>query len=187
MMLVLVTMIYSCTHQRKQEKSRKKEPPGTAETKGARSGKDPVNTTNSKGATEFQQRIGVGNKEMKENALYIFVDQWYGTPYKYGGCEKKGVDCSCFVNILYEKVYGKKIARSAEDIYKSCQKVQMDEVKEGDMIFFNIGGKSISHVGVYIRGNYFVHSSTSEGVVVNSLNEAYYKKYFFCAGKIRKE
>ncbi|MDI1354844.1 MAG: C40 family peptidase [bacterium] len=137
-------------------------------------------------STELEQKVALNARELRENKLYAFINEWYGSPYKYGGCQKSGIDCSCFTNLLYQQVYGKNIPRSAAEIFKSCDEIGLEEVGEGDFVFFKIGGKSISHVGVYLRKNYFIHASTSEGVVLNNLEEAYYKKYFFCAGKVKK-
>ncbi len=57
--------------------------------------------------------------------------------------------------------------------------ISLKDAKEGDLLFFKIGGPQISHIGVLLRGNLFIHSSTNKGVIVNSIEEAYYKKYFF--------
>lgn len=138
-----------------------------------------------KPANPVQEKLGVSNKEIKNNKLYAFVNDWYGVPYKYGGCLKTGVDCSCFTDNLYEKVYGIKLGRTAGDIYKECKKISLDSIKEGDLVFFITNGKSISHVGVYLKDNKFVHSSTSKGVMISDLNEAYYKKCFYAAAKLK--
>jgi murein DD-endopeptidase / murein LD-carboxypeptidase len=135
--------------------------------------------------SELQQKLGVSNKEIKENELYSFINNWYGTPYKYGGCQKTGVDCSCFVNLVYDKVYHKKIARTASDMFKECDEINIEDAAQGDLLFFKIQGKLISHVGIFVRKKLFVHASTSQGVIINSLDEAYYKKYFYCAGKLK--
>jgi lipoprotein Spr len=136
--------------------------------------------------TELQEKLGISHKQVKASKLYSFIDDWYGTPYKYGGCQKAGIDCSCFTNLLYEKVYDKKIARSAADMFLACDQISLEDAVTGDLVFFKIGGNKISHVGVFIKNKWFVHASNSRGVIVNSLDEAYYRKYFFCAGKIRK-
>ncbi len=146
---------------------------------------DEKKDTTPKTSNYVQEKLGVSNKEIKHNKLYLFVNDWYGTPYKYGGCQKTGVDCSCFTDNLFENVYGKKLGRTAGEIYKACEKIKTEKLQEGDLIFFITNGKSISHVGVYLRDNKFVHSSTSKGVVISDLNEAYYKKCFYAAAKLK--
>jgi murein DD-endopeptidase / murein LD-carboxypeptidase len=149
-----------------------------------------VNEFQSHGSEEafnvLQQKLGISSREIKNSKLYSFISEWYGVPYKYSGCHKSGVDCSCFAGILYETVYGKKTSRTASEIFSECEKINPDEAKEGDLIFFKINGNSISHVGIYLKNRCFVHSSTSKGVVINSIEEAYYKKYIFCAGKLKR-
>jgi len=131
------------------------------------------------------KKVGLSEKEIYNNRLFVFIDDWYGVPYKYGGCLKTGIDCSCFTNLLYDKVYNKKTGRSADEIYKACEKITLNEVREGDLLFFKINGTVVSHVGVYLRNNMFVHSSTSKGVVISSIEEAYYKKFFHSGGRLK--
>lgn len=129
--------------------------------------------------------MGLTSKDIRKNQLYSFVNEWYGVPYKYGGCKKSGVDCSCFTNLLYEQVYHKNINGNAAEIYRNAEKISLDKAREGDLLFFKIGVSYVSHVGVLLRGKHFVHASTSKGVMVSRIDEAYYKKYFHSAGRIK--
>ena len=137
--------------------------------------------------TSWKESLNLNSKEIKRSKLYSFVDEWYGAPYKYGGCKKSGVDCSCFTDNLYREVYGANLGRTAGEIHKSCDKISKNKLEEGDLVFFIINGRSISHVGVYLKDNKFVHASTKRGVIVSDLDEAYYKKYFYSAGRFKKE
>ncbi len=180
--VMLLLGAYNCKHKEKQVVAveRKNTTKPSFKTKTAE------NSPKEKaGSNELEQKLGVTSKQIQESKLYSFIDDWYGAPYKYGGCQKAGVDCSCFTNLLYEKVYDKKIARSATDMFKACDEVNIGDAKTGDLVFFKIGGTTISHVGVFIKNKLFVHASNSKGVIINSLEEAYYKKYFFCAGKMK--
>lgn len=128
--------------------------------------------------------IGVSEKEIANKKLYEFVSEWYGVPYKYGGCSKSGTDCSCLTINLYLSVYKKQLPRNADDMAKACDKVSERKADEGDMVFFKINSKQVSHVGVILKNNKFVHASSSKGVLISDLNEAYYKKYFYCYGHL---
>jgi murein DD-endopeptidase / murein LD-carboxypeptidase len=132
-----------------------------------------------------QEKLGVSNKEVKNSKLYSFVNDWYGAPYKYGGCKKTGVDCSCFTAHLVETVYGVKTGRTAGEIHKQCEKISTSKLRQGDLVFFIINGKNVSHVGIYLKNDKFVHASTSKGVIISDMNEAYYKKYFHSAGRLK--
>lgn len=129
--------------------------------------------------------LNITDKEMKQ-PLYQFITEWYGVPYKYGECSKNGIDCSGFVNMLYQKIYDKSLERKSEDIFnKQCKKINRADVKEGDLVFFKIESKTISHVGVYLKNNKFVHASTKKGVIISDLNEPYYQKYFYAFGRVK--
>lgn len=184
LIIVFLLLAYGCKHQQKQVTVVKKSPQKKEQVKTKAPDEQKKRTNN--GSEEFQQKLGIGQKQIKENKLYSFIDEWYGVPYKYAGCQKSGVDCSCFTTILYEEVYNKKIARTAAEMFIACDKIEMKDAQIGDLVFFKIGGKTISHVGVLVKNRYFIHSSTSRGVILNSLEEAYYKTYFFCAGRVKK-
>ncbi len=133
---------------------------------------------------KYAELLGVPKSEIKNVRLYSFVENWTGTPYKYGGMTKHGVDCSGFCNVLYIEVYHKKLPRTTRDLAKQLNKVKKSKLQEGNLVFFNIKGKKNSHVGVYLKNNRFVHASTSKGVIISSLENPYYKKAFNKGGKL---
>lgn len=121
-----------------------------------------------------------------ENAkLRTAIESWYGTPYLYGGCTKEGVDCSCFVGNIYKSVYGITLKRTANDIYLQSTAVSQNKLKEGDLVFFTNSNSKVSHVGIYLRDDMFVHSSTSHGVIISKLTDSYWSKHFYKGGKIK--
>ncbi len=107
-----------------------------------------------------------------------------GTPYKYGGFTKQGTDCSGLVMSVYKEVYNINLYRSATDQLKNVTQITQKELETGDLVFFKISDNKVSHVGIYIGEHKFIHASTKRGVVINSLEEEYYKKYFFIGGRI---
>lgn len=126
------------------------------------------------------------NREVEACAnvkLFRFIDTWWGTRYRYGGTTHKGIDCSAFSAQLFCDVYSSSLPRTARDQFKICTKVSAADMKEGDLLFFNTRG-GISHVGVYLGDQYFVHASTSNGVVISSLDEDYYRARFLGAGRL---
>jgi lipoprotein Spr len=129
--------------------------------------------------------LAVNPESIKNIKLYQFVDEWIGVPYKYGGKTKDGIDCSDFTSVLCKTVYNKTVEVPATKIYSVCKPISMNEIQEGDLIFFKIESEKISHVGVYLQNNKFIHASTKKGVIINDLNEAYYKKYFYKAARIK--
>jgi len=116
----------------------------------------------------------------------LAVDEWIGTGYKMGGCSKNGTDCSCLVKNLYKQVYGIDLNRTSNDILLQTKQISKENLQEGDILFFKINGKTVSHVGLYIKDNKFIHASSSKGVAINDLDQEYYKERFYCGGRIKK-
>lgn len=115
--------------------------------------------------------------------LYSFVGDWLSVPHKDGGCDKGGTDCSCFVRMIYEEAYQKQLPRNSVEMYNQSKRIDSTELKEGDLVFFKIKSTKISHVGIYLKDNWFAHVSSSKGVMINHLSEKYYKTYYAGAGR----
>ena len=107
-------------------------------------------------ANKYANLLKISKSEINNIKLYSFIDDWYGIKYKYGGMTKLGVDCSGFCNLLYGKVYNKKIKRTTSLLSKEINKIRKNNLKEGDLVFFNISMNKNSHVGVYLKNNRFV-------------------------------
>lgn len=122
---------------------------------------------------------------LANDRLLEHVDEWYGTRYKMGGTTKKGIDCSAFVQAVYLSAFAVSLPRTARDQYYSAKIISATELKEGDLVFFNTRG-GISHVGIYLQNNKFVHASTSLGVTVSDMFDPYYIKHYIGAGRIEK-
>lgn len=128
--------------------------------------------------------MGIELNDKDNRKLYAAIDSWYGTPYQYGGCSKSGVDCSCFVGKIFKAVYGVTLHRTANDIQQDMYKtVGRNALREGDVVFFTNSNGKVSHVGIYLKDDLFVHSSTSNGVTVSSLENNYWKKHFYKGGR----
>ncbi|MBC7826855.1 MAG: C40 family peptidase [Chitinophagaceae bacterium] len=113
-----------------------------------------------------------------------FIEEWYGTPYRYGGTSKQGVDCSAFVNFFMSAVYGLSVPRNSKEQYSAAKKIKKKQLEEGDLVFFNTRG-GVSHVGVYLGNNKFAHASTSSGVTISDLDDDYYDRRYVGSGRVR--
>ncbi len=123
-------------------------------------------------------------ESLPSKALLENVDEWYGVHYRTGGNTKSGVDCSGFTVAIYAAVYGISLPRVSRDQYRTSRKISTTELQEGDLVFFNTRGHGVSHVGIYLGNNRFIHASVSRGVMVSSLFEPYYLQRFVGAGRI---
>ncbi len=128
-------------------------------------------------------KTGITLTAKDNKKLYEAIDSWYGTPYLYGGCSTSGVDCSCFVGHLYKSVYGITLHRTANDMQQDVKLISRNDLREGDIVFFTNSKGKVSHVGIYLKDDMFVHSSTSHGVAISTLENSYWKKHFYKGGR----
>ena len=113
---------------------------------------------------------------------------YIGTPYKYAGVTKTGFDCSGLVYVSFKEL-NVDLPRRSADQAQYGKEITIENVKIGDLIFFNTSGNTISHVGIVESINTngsinFVHSSTSKGVIISSLDENYWKTRFVKAVRL---
>lgn len=118
--------------------------------------------------------------------LYEAINSWLGVPYKYGGTDRNGIDCSAFVGTIYRQVYGITLNRTANDMLRNVKLIQKSQLQEGDLVFFTNSKGKVSHVGIYLKDGLFAHSSTSNGVSVSQLDNSYWKKHFYKGGRAEK-
>ena len=128
-------------------------------------------------------------EELNNQRLLVFMDQWYGVPYHYGGNSKDGIDCSAFACQLIADVYNvNQLPRMSADQYKATRRIPKKDLREGDLVFFHTLGKGhkVTHVGVYLYNNRFVHASIA-GVQISDLAEGYYRQHYIGAGRVIAE
>lgn len=126
--------------------------------------------------------------EMINDAKLIeTIDSWFGVRYKYGGETRKGVDCSAFTQAFMLAYYDKELPRNSEEQYLDCKHIKKKKLRQGDLVFFKTRGAKggISHVGVYLCNNKFVHASTSSGVMISDLDEDYFAKRYAGGGRVK--
>ena len=129
--------------------------------------------------------IKLGKHDNK--ALYKELKRWLGTPYAYGDHTLgQGTDCSGLVMEVYLSVYGIKVHRnSTKMLEQNCEPIGFEELKEGDLIFFITSSDGhVSHVGIYLKDNKFVHASSSRGVVVDDIRQNYYATHYHTAARV---
>ncbi len=128
------------------------------------------------------------NKPMSEDDLLFTLlrneyHHWKGTPYRLGGNNKKGIDCSAFVQVIYKNSFNIKLPRGTKTQAETGYPVYKNKLKVADLIFFKTSWK-VRHVGIYIGDNQFLHASTSKGVMISSLDNIYWKAKYWQSRRI---
>ena len=136
-------------------------------------------------AEKYAEIMDVNRGDIQNGRLYKFIDDWMGTPYRFGGLDKDGVDCSGFVYNLQREVYDiQNMPRSTSTQVAAIKRKYEEDLKEGDLVFFDFDGRQFGHVGVYLQNGYIVHASTRKGVMIVRLHDPSMYKYFSRCGSI---
>ncbi|MEH8093481.1 NlpC/P60 family protein [Gallibacterium anatis] len=118
--------------------------------------------------TNAKERVIINKK------LNNFYQEWIGVRYKLGGTGKDGIDCSAFVQTAFAEKFHISLPRSTSEQKSLGYKIQKGQLKQGDLVFF----RKNRHVGIYLGDDLFIHSSTSQGVTISSLNEDYWLRTY---------
>lgn len=111
------------------------------------------------------------------------IDNLIGTPYQYGGTTTDGFDCSGFTSYVFAQ-FGFDLPHSSKAQNEKGYWITQDDLRPGDLVFFNTDGKGVSHVGIYLGDRVFAHSANGSGVTKSSLDESYYKKRYVSARRV---
>ena len=135
---------------------------------------------------KFAILLNASVEDLNDPKLLNFMDYWYGAPYRYGGTSRDGIDCSAFASLMMASVFGvASLPRTSKGQYLASRHIHRDDLQEGDLVFFHTLGRrrSVTHVGVYLRNNKFIHASLS-GVTISDLNENYYRRHYVGGGRV---
>ncbi|MGA2668586.1 MAG: C40 family peptidase [Ignavibacteria bacterium] len=120
------------------------------------------------------------------DAVMTKIIELINTPYLWGGTSTYGIDCSAFVQTVFKMALNIDLPRTSIMQSTVGEEVKREDLRFGDLIFFNTMGRRISHVGIYLGESVFAHSSSSGGVKTSSLNEDYYSSRFVTARRVIK-
>jgi len=106
-----------------------------------------------------------------------------GTPYRYGGADPSGFDCSGLVSYAYRSV-GISVPRTSGEQFRQSRPVATDKLRSGDLLFFRLSPPKVSHVAIYDGGGRFIHApSSGKQVSYASLENPYWRKHLVAAGR----
>ncbi len=132
----------------------------------------------------YAQTLGLHLAFNENKDLLRTVTDWIGAPYSYGNNSRRGTDCSGFVTRVFREVYGITLQRSSRSMFGTTKRVAKADMQTGDLVFFRRANGPIYHVGIYLKDGKFAHSATNGGVMVSSLNQPYYHRNFYAAGRV---
>ncbi|AYA38237.1 NlpC/P60 family protein [Hymenobacter oligotrophus] len=150
-------------------------------------GDNPASFRDSLNVGYYSQALGIKASYDDNASLLRTITEWLGTPYRFGSNSKSGTDCSGFVTRVFKEVYGISLVHSSRSMFNHVKRVSKDEMQTGDLVFFRRGpGQPIYHVGIYLKDGKFAHSATNGGVMVSSLQQPYYQRNFYAAGRVNR-
>lgn len=134
----------------------------------------------------LQSYVAVLGDGKSVESLIAYAKSLHNTPYRRTGTNVlHGFDCSGFVSHVFQHTLGIHLPHSARDIWTEGDKVEVSQLKAGDLVFYNTMRRKLSHVGIYIGNGQFIHSASGGGVRVDNLSTAYWKQRWNGARRIQ--
>lgn len=144
----------------------------------------PKTKTHTTARTVQPVRISNIDRTQGSQELMLHSMGLIGTPYRWGGSSTAtGFDCSGMIQFVYKNALGVSLPRTARDMAAASRKIPDNQLKAGDLVFFNTGGSSqYSHVGLYIGNGEFIHApSSGKTIKTEKLSSPYYAKHYLGA------
>jgi len=135
---------------------------------------------------EAEEYAAANSSSAKAQEIIDYAKQYLGTRYKYGGASPSGFDCSGFTMYVFGKFgYSMPHSATAQSKLSYAVSISKSELKPGDLVFFSQGSSAIGHVGIYVGGGQFIHSSSPGDVVkYDSMSSSYYSSHYVCSRRI---
>jgi len=137
-------------------------------------------TTQSPDNDHYTYNSGAVDKDRMSKVIagYLY------TPYKLGGTGKLGIDCSGLVYVVYRDYNSTRLPANTDKLFNRLKRVNYKDIAYGDLVFFSFDGSDVSHVGIYVGHDKFVHASKSRGVVITKINDEYYRSAYKGARRV---
>lgn len=133
---------------------------------------------------KYAQLMEVDIQHLPDTLLLHQIDPWMGVRYRNGGNTNEGIDCSAFTAAILSAYLGIQLPRTCREQYKFATRLPASQLQAGDLVFFRTRGRSVSHVGIYLGNDKFVHASSSNGVMISDRKETYFSHRYVGAGRI---
>lgn len=145
----------------------------------------PVHTGRSGSSSVHQSpaMMGVTSISKTQASLRQAYHEWKGTPYRWGGATLEGIDCSMFVNTVFEDYFNIELPRRTRAQLNAGRSLRRSAIRSGDLVFFRTGRKTL-HVGIMMNQTEFLHASTTQGVTISRMDENYWSKRYLAGRRV---
>ena len=124
-------------------------------------------------------------KNMEQDEVMFKFIEYMNTPYLWGGTSKRGIDCSAFIQTMFYQALGVELPRTSLEQSGVGEPVEKEDLKFGDLVFFDTMRKGrVTHVGMYLGNGFFAHSGSKTGVAVASLDNEFYTRVYLKAKRV---
>jgi cell wall-associated NlpC family hydrolase len=148
-------------------------------------GQMPRHEADAERAAPMSDHVSLADSHAVRQALLGQYEQWKGVPYRYGGQDRRGLDCSAFAQLTYRQRFGIHLPRETGAQRAVGNEVSRAHMAPGDLVFFDTGALS-RHVGIYLGDSRFLHVSERAGVMLSSLEESYWARRFRRAVRVTR-
>jgi cell wall-associated NlpC family hydrolase len=182
LLLSFALLLFSCGNSKRASKKKKKKKAKTEIRSQNHADKDALKTTNANTGNDSKKPDARAEKVIQTAKSYI------GTPYKYGGTSRAGMDCSGLVVTAFKSA-GIELPRTSKEQSQRGKPIEKKDVMPGDLVFFSRSfNKEVSHAGIVVEASpgqaKFIHASSSKGVRIDDLYGEYWSKLFLLARRI---
>lgn len=127
-----------------------------------------------------------GDAQIDKSIMNRIISRYLNTPYEKGGSGKMGLDCSGFVYCVFRDYDDTRLPLSVQSLYRLDLRVDYDDLSYGDLMFFRIDDRRVSHVGIYLGNGRFAHASETRGVVIDDISDEYFATRYAGARRVSR-
>ena len=134
-------------------------------------------------APDPESTLSMVGRAKPSQMLRAEIQSWLGTPHRMGGKSRRGIDCSGLVVVLYDDLFDMRLPRTTTALMRKGRRVEKHNLTAGDLVFFKPAAK-FHHVGIYLDHGEFVHTSTSNGVMLSRMDDPFWRQCYLTSRRL---